>query len=124
MGRHFSCYKLFDEKLDWKDAETHCQLEGGHLVSIRSTEENQFVTKFVKMDTWIGANDFNSEGDWEWSDGSTWDYSDWNPGNPNHDHLSMLSVRHCGIIETSYNKKWEDENCNQVINFICRKIIL
>ncbi|VDK20347.1 unnamed protein product [Anisakis simplex] len=38
-------YRLFYEKLQWPDAEQYCIEYGGHLVSILSEEENQYVDK-------------------------------------------------------------------------------
>merc|ERR1712142_1261842 len=37
------CYKVFQSKKSWQDAENYCQGEGGHLASIHSEEENNFV---------------------------------------------------------------------------------
>jgi hypothetical protein len=52
---------------------------GGHLVTIGSREENDFVlslalrgiTRLGLMDgVWLGATDAHKEGAWEWVDGS------------------------------------------------------
>ncbi|MHC4251825.1 MAG: protein kinase domain-containing protein, partial [Planctomycetota bacterium] len=37
-------YKLFTEKMSWHDAKAFCERAGGHLVTITSKEENDFVT--------------------------------------------------------------------------------
>ena len=34
------CYKVFQSKLSWQEAENFCQLKGGHIASIHSKEEN------------------------------------------------------------------------------------
>ena len=85
-GGHLSCYKNFIEKVNWHDAETQCQIEGGHPASIGSTEESHSISQFVMdEDTWIGANYIN-DGVWKWTDGSTWTLSNWHPNEPKCDH--------------------------------------
>ena len=42
---HFNgyCYKLNQDTKSWGDAEAACQSEGGHLASIHSEDENDFL---------------------------------------------------------------------------------
>lgn len=73
----------------WAAAEALAQSLGGHLVSIGSEAENEFVrVEFgnalgVDRRVWIGCTDEGSEGSWRWSDGSKLSYQNWNPGEPN-----------------------------------------
>ena len=62
----------------------------GHLASIISPEENEFILTHVigefiqpcKIDEyWLGA--VYAEGRWSWSDGSEWKYEHWSMGEPN-----------------------------------------
>ncbi len=71
----------------WTAAETEAVSIGGHLVTIRSAEENAFVfDTFVSGTTfnpWIGLNDSALEGTFEWSSGEPVVFTNWKPGEPN-----------------------------------------
>ena len=73
----------------WTGAEALAQSIGGHLASIGSFEENDFILKnFGNFDgqdrrLWIGFNDVAVEGDWQWSDGTPVTFTNWNSGEPN-----------------------------------------
>lgn len=47
-------------------------------------------------------------------------YSNWYPGEPNHNvHPPTKGVEHC--LEINYNQKWNDNNCDiGSRNFICQ----
>ena len=91
MGFQGSCYVLLPEAVHLDEAEEACVESGGHLVSIHSQEENDYVGTLADMATmnpgrcWIGAigdgpmGDFcsGSAGIYEWTDGSAWDYENW-----------------------------------------------
>ena len=42
-----SCFKLYTSSKNWAGAEAKCVADGGHLASIRSSEEQAFVASFV-----------------------------------------------------------------------------
>jgi len=71
-----SCYQWFyTEMKTWQEAENHCQSFGGHLASIHSEEENEFISKTLLGTVWIGGRASGGEtGTWTWSDGTPWDY--------------------------------------------------
>lgn len=61
---------------------------GFHLTSIHSFAENTFVRNFADTagqlrGVWIGLSDFAIEGTFVWSDGTPFDYANWNAGEPN-----------------------------------------
>lgn len=79
-GHHL--YQHFDIYLSWHEARDFCQTQGGHLVTINSQEENDFVYQFFPYG-WLGATDELSEGTWLWVTGEPWSYTNWAPGEPN-----------------------------------------
>jgi len=60
------CYVLMDTFLSWQDAEQLCVDLGGHLASIHSVPEYDFVNNLVKSNSsqtlfWLGASDETME---------------------------------------------------------------
>ena len=76
----------------WTDSEALAVSLGGHLATIRSQAEQDWV--FSNFETkalnwgipgaslWFGGTDQVQEGTWEWSGGEPWTYSHWGPGEP------------------------------------------
>ena len=84
IGSSSKCFKYFTTPRSPAAAEESCQALGGHLASIHSLEEHNFVTGMASSDIfWIGGVDVNNNGTWEWTDGSSFDYSNWRAGQPN-----------------------------------------
>lgn len=83
-----SYYKFYDKHMTWREAEEFCQEQGGHLVSINSSEEQKFVVSLTKKESsiegvWIGG--YCTKDDtktWNWTDGSDFDYKNWVSGYP------------------------------------------
>jgi hypothetical protein len=95
----------------WSASESLANALGGHLVSINDAEEQDFVAANfgnlggVDRRLWIGYTDRDSEGFFQWSDGTTSKYSNWNGGEPNNsgnveDYAEMLGS----------NGRWNDLN--------------
>lgn len=40
-------YQLFDTSMNWHEAEAYCESLGGHLVTINSDEEQQFINNNI-----------------------------------------------------------------------------
>lgn len=78
-------YMLFDEPLTWHEAKSACEAKGGHLATIGSKEEQEYIEKLVEAGTkkqyWIGAS--RVDGGFEWVTGESFDYTNWDSGEPN-----------------------------------------
>ena len=84
MGGHH--YRLYAETLSWREAEETCQKLGGHLASVHSKAENEFLSGLRQSRiVWLGAtdNDKGKVGKWGWTDGSEFKYQNWRAGEPN-----------------------------------------
>ncbi|XP_063056428.1 neurocan core protein-like [Engraulis encrasicolus] len=65
---HGHCYRYFTQRHTWEEAEKDCREHNGHLASIRSLDEQNFVNGLSHDNTWIGLNDRTVEQDFQWTD--------------------------------------------------------
>ena len=103
----------------WDQSEEFCKGKGAHLASVTSKATDDYIAAESKDKyTWIGGSDKESEGDWKWSDGSSWEFTNWGiisrvqQPNNRHNH-------HC--LEYVQDWKWNDNHCNLMRNFLCSK---
>jgi hypothetical protein len=68
--------------MTWTNAKIACENMGGHLVTITSAAENNFVFS-TWPSGWIGFTDETVEGQWRWVTGEAVTYTNWNFGEPN-----------------------------------------
>ena len=69
-------YYLSNDILTWSQAEALCVQNGGHLVTINSAEENEFVRSNLESNfILIGLNDRTTEGNLNWISGQTLSYN-------------------------------------------------
>ncbi len=108
-------YQVYDNSMTWTEAKEYCEKLGGHLVTITSIEENNYIKDLVvsngkKNAYWLGASDSESEGVWKWVTGEPFEFSDWGTDEPNQDgeenYLELL------VNAINYSLKWNDSNLN------------
>jgi uncharacterized protein (TIGR03067 family) len=96
-------YKLFREVMTWHQAKRRCEDLGGHLATVTSEPENDFIVVLAKSGiaklgqldgVWLGATDEEKEGDWRWIGGGKLTFSKWGEGQPNNkaneEHYMLL----------------------------------
>ncbi len=99
-NNHYYQLISFDElgeRLDWGQAFSYSrslmhQGRQGHLATITSAQEDDFVWQLGAQGHFLGASDNsyqNNQGDWEhqswvWVTGEEFTYTNWLPGEPNH----------------------------------------
>jgi hypothetical protein len=103
-----SCYLASIELASWLAAQEACQEWGGDLVKLETAAEGAFVAARITTDVWIGANDRDQEGDFEWTDGDNvgamvFDWSDTQPDN-------FQDQEHCVEIRI-IDRQWNDRPC-------------
>ena len=73
-------YKLFDVGTDWEDASEYCDMLGGHLVTITSPEEQNFVCSLLETAEsdycWLGGYRSQSKG-FKWVTCEKYGYNNW-----------------------------------------------
>ncbi|XP_066537916.1 lactose-binding lectin l-2-like isoform X2 [Hoplias malabaricus] len=96
------CIKYVNEAMAWASAEMVKALIRAH-----DSKENP---------TWIGLSDCQEQKMWIWSDGSKFNYTKWNPDEPN------FSKGECCVhINFGETKDWNDIPCTLKHPFVCVK---
>eukprot|EP01083_Nonionella_stella_P006449 18718_1 len=120
-------YYISPNLLDWHQAEDFCaQHCNSNLASIHSEAQNNELIALIQniasdpminipstIDTYIGLIDSNGNGNWAWSDGSSFDYGNdlsggkgpWDTSNPNSNSNPIC-------VQIEGNDKWNDVECN------------
>lgn len=104
-------YELYDKTLTWEDANQLAKIKGGHLVTITSQEEEDFIEKLINNGNeyyyWLGGKK-NSSNNFEWTNSENFNYSNWATNEPNNTN----NVENY-IFKYKSSGKWNDN-----INFI------
>ena len=84
-------YLLFNDSPDsWQQAQANCASLGGYLAAITSSQENDFLYRYVRSqgfkDAYFGGTDVAREGAWAWVNGERWLYSNWASSEPNNEN--------------------------------------
>ena len=108
-------YQRIDTGMTWKEAVEHCESIGGHLATITSGEEQEFVKKLVKdgimAQYWLGGTDEAKEGEWVWITGENWTYwGDTVTFNNYHDNEHYLQMERHHWGNNSQLGVWNDIN--------------
>lgn len=128
FGGHY--YMLFDKGLTWKEAKEAAESQNGHLVTITSQKEQDFISNLIK-DTekdkyWLGLSDEQEEGRWEWVTGEAYSYSNWAKNEPNNgygteDYVALASHDTIYDYEVLLGE-WNDHNLDrdaESFGYIC-----
>jgi hypothetical protein len=94
----------------WTTARQNCIDMGGHLVTVTSSGENNFIYNLWPSG-WIGLTDEVTEGTWKWVTGETYSYQSWNSGEPNNsgneDYIQFVGAG-----------KWNDLNNSSSLPYV------
>ena len=99
--------------MNFSSAEAWCAERGTHLASIHGKAEAQRAYKTCAAtagngECWIGLQCIDKDQyDYEWMDGTDWDYTYWNSGEPNNWNDQEDCVH--TIDSTGY---WNDIDCS------------
>uniref|UniRef100_A0ABM5GR70 C-type mannose receptor 2 isoform X1 n=1 Tax=Pogona vitticeps TaxID=103695 RepID=A0ABM5GR70_9SAUR len=115
-----SCYQFnFQSTLSWQEAGKSCEQQGASLLSITEIHEQTYINGLLTgygSTLWIGLNDLDLNGGWQWSDNSPLKFLNWEsdqPDNPNEEN--------CGVIRTESSGGWQNRDCSIALPYICKK---
>ncbi len=116
-------YKAITVKngIAWQEAEIIAESEGGHLATITSSAEQQFISELIdspnyfSMETpiegpWLGgycpsSRKASSEG-WRWITGELWNFTNWDSAEPNNLRTSLGAENRLSILNREC--RWND----------------
>ncbi len=99
----------------WPNAKAICENAGGKLCVMNSLDENQFVAnKLMGLTAYIGLHDSNTEGYFQWVDGSFVGFTNWATGQPNNSNGDQ------DYVELLPDGKWNDQYNSSYREFICK----
>ncbi len=109
-------YEVISGTFTWHQAKEDAERRGGHLATITSAEEWEYIFNlqlpFHPQDAyWLGATDEGHEGTWTWVTGEDWSFSMWTPGEPNN-----LGIENYLVSEADSNHRWNDWGKVQDVN--------
>lgn len=113
-----SYYMVYNERLSWLEAELFCESLGGHLVTITSQEEQDFIESINSAKKWIGGYRHTGwDNTWYWVTSEEWDYTNWAEGEPNNSSNVISNENKAAV----WPLLWNDLNLNssEQYGFIC-----
>lgn len=118
-------YKVFSgpnseyPQLTWEEAKLACEQLGGHLVTITSSEEQDFIesldstTCIGEWSVWIGLSKPEGTGPWTWITDEPYEYTHWANTEPSGDG-SCVAMR-----TKNYGYGWNDADANTPFAYVC-----
>jgi C-type mannose receptor len=116
-----ACYGVFGtgetDGMAWSDGENFCKTINGHLASIHSEGEYQFIMSFnypvnAFYWPWIGLFTSDQGQTWQWSDGSATDYLPWIAGFPD-----TSNPYYCAFLNS---EGIENLDCGDIGSTLCK----
>lgn len=129
-------YAVFDNPTTWSYAKKYCESLGGHLATVTSQGEQDFLSSIVlghnEQYYWLGGFQPNGSeepsGNFQWVTGEPLTYTSWASGEPN--NVPSVNSNIAMVAETNYWNnpeylgKWTDDGepcyfAQNVYGFIC-----
>jgi len=115
-------YEYHPEKMNWMSAKRVCEASQGTLATIPTMEVQSYIRERFGSSKkskrfWLGANDRNREGSWEWVTGERFGFTNWYRSRPTY-------KRDYDCLQFNYGfGMWSDEDCSLNKPFLCQYIV-
>lgn len=103
-------YYLFTTPCTWYYANEYCVANGGHLVTITSAGENDFVRNLFSgmQRIWIGGTNFNLTSNYGWVTRESFTFTDWRGSQPDNAFNSGDYEHYIEYYAESMEGHWND----------------
>lgn len=118
-------YRIFKGVPRWVEAEAFCRALGGHLATLTTAEENQFVHTFMWESgfttAYFGLEDEERDHTWEWVTGEPVEYTNWDSGEPSYSGRERYGMYFYKHTTGTWNDAhfYEDAEVDPGCSFIC-----
>jgi len=122
------CFRQISKFEAWETAKSSCEIEGGKLASVLSTEEQRFITDELMLcgPTWIGLahrenayfwDDGSNSSNTKCNDGSGGTYKNWKQGVT----YSDVQKENLNCVAMDRDGYWQNFHCTNKFYFLCKK---
>ncbi|KAL5006139.1 hypothetical protein ScPMuIL_017297 [Solemya velum] len=111
LPRFGKCIGVHPSWLNWVEAQTLCEMEGGHLAVVDSKEKNEAITMLLAITSdqcRYSIGGVEAASGWRWVTGSYISYSNWENGQPDNGNGS----EHCLTMDSGDQFRWHDDCCD------------
>ncbi|XP_072042584.1 C-type mannose receptor 2-like [Amphiura filiformis] len=125
------CYYLSTASSSFSAAKASCKSKGAELTSIHSDDENNFLLQQMEANRitvmWIGLHDITTEGNFEWIDGTPYNFTDWihqstgtsEPNSWRGGEEDCVDMKKGGPYDIA-SGSWNDEHCTGRFKYMCK----
>ena len=109
----------------WRQAQVFCELLGGHLATLTTAEENDFVYGFMRdcgyLTAYFGLSDEARTGDWIWVTGEPFEYTNWHRNEPSRSAKERYGMYFYKHLDGTWNDShfYEYAEVDPGCSFIC-----
>jgi Lectin C-type domain/HYR domain len=100
-------YYLSNQVANWRDAKQLCINNGGYLAAITTQAETDYLKSKIREMVFIGLNDENTEGSFQWANGEPLSYTNWFIGQPAQGAQALTEDY---AVFQNWDGKWDDVN--------------
>ena len=118
-------YRMYKGVPRWVEAEAFCRALGGHLATMTTAEENQFVHDYMWnggfTTAYFGLEDEERDHTWEWVTGEPVEYTNWDSGEPSYSGRERYGMYFYKHTTGTWNDAhfYEDAEVDPGCSFIC-----
>ncbi|KAK3594289.1 hypothetical protein CHS0354_017012 [Potamilus streckersoni] len=119
-----SCWKYFNQQMNWYDARATCQHNGGDLLVPPDYQSEQNLWELIPCHTaenraWIGVSDTARPGQWLSINNNSLRFAHWNSF-----PIQILQAgQTCAVADPVNNLGWDTELCTSSFTFVCNRTL-